>query len=424
MRTEFLPNYIFGFLVFLMIGGCESKPDFIGSELLPSGDDFSVLFDSEVIYGYTRLPDSLIGSRKELELLGSRIDPLFGFSKAAYVTQISSSSNSGSFGKNPAVDSVILTLQYEDFVGDGNLPQQIRVYEFMEYIRKDTVYYTTQDITGLYRQPEIGHGWMTREDTLINIRITDPLFIDKFLQAEDSILDNTGYLQEMMYGLYITSDDVTTAGGIASIYIDAVGSSLQFYYANDSLDSLSQDYIFSSNYCQQFNLFSHDYTGYPIEEFLVDTSRNDSLLFVQSMGGVFPQIRFPGFEKWIDSMPVAINEAKLILPVADTNLTGQKSEDFPSKLVLYMVQPNGRYSLVYDYVVASESFGGTYDAVSSAYEFTIKVQLQSLARGDVDNLEMVIRPVSGNQTVSEGVLNGWSKDSSKGIKLEITYTRL
>ena len=67
MRTEFLPNYIFGFLVFLMIGGCESKPDFIGSELLPSGDDFSVLFDStEVIYGYTRLPDSLIGSRKEL----------------------------------------------------------------------------------------------------------------------------------------------------------------------------------------------------------------------------------------------------------------------------------------------------------------------------------------------------------------------
>ena len=96
-------------------------------------------------------------------------------------------------------------------------------------------------------------------------------------------------------------------------------------------------------------------------------------------------------------MPVAINEAKLILPVADTNLTGQKSEDFPSKLVLYMVQPNGRYSLVYDYVVASESFGGTYDAVSSAYEFTIKVQLQSLARGDVDNLEMVIRPVSGNR---------------------------
>jgi hypothetical protein len=425
MRTEFLPSYMVVFLVFMLIGGCESKPDFIGSELLPSGDNFTVLFDStEVIYGYTRKGDSLIGSAKELQLLGSSIDPLFGFSKADYVTQIASSSNSGSFGQNPKVDSVILTLQYDNFAGEGNFSQQIRVYEFMEYIRKDTVYYTTQDITGLYRQPEIGHGWMTREDSLISIRITDSLFINKFLRAEDSILDYTGYLQEMMYGLYVTSDDVTTAGGIASIYADAEGSSLKFYYENDSLDSLSQEYIFSSNSCQQFNLFSHDYTGYPVEEFLVDTSRNDSLLFIQSMGGVFAQIRFPGFDKWIDSMPVAINEATLILPVADTNLTGQKRADFPSSLILYLVQPNGRYSFVYDYVVAAESFGGSYNAVSGTYGFTIKVQLQSLARGDVDNLEMVLRPTSGNLTVSRGVLNGWSKDSSDGIKLEITYTRL
>jgi hypothetical protein len=425
MRAEFLPHYIFGFLFFMLISGCETKPNFIGSELVPSGDNFTVSFDStEVILGYTRMGDSLIGSRKELQLLGSLIDPLFGFSKAGYVTQLASSSNSGSFGSNPKADSVILTLHYEDFVGEGNLSQQIRVYEFMEFIRKDTSYYTNQDITGLYRQPEIGQGWMTRDDSLINIRITDTIFINKFLQAEDSILDNTGYLQEMMYGFYITSDDVTTSGGIASIYPDAEGSSLQFYYANDSLDSLSQQYIFSSTYCQQFNLFTHDYTGYPIEEFLADTSRNDSLLFVQSMAGVFPQIRFPGFQKWIDSMPVAINEAKLILPVADTNLTQQKSENFPSSLNLYMVQPDGRYSYVYDYVVAPESFGGDYEVISGAYGFTIKVQLQSFARGDVDNLEMIIRPSSGTTTVTQGVLNGWSEDFLKRIKLEITYTRL
>ena len=425
MRTEFLPNYIYGLLFFMLIGGCETNPDYIGSDLVPSGDNFTVSFDStEVIYGFTRLGDSLIGSRKELQLLGSMIDPFFGFSKADSVTQIASSSTSGSFGRNPKVDSVILTLHYEDFVGEGNLSQQIRVYEYMEFIRKDTNYFTNQDSTGRYRLPELGQGWMTREDTLINISITDSVFINKFLEADDSILDNTGYLQEMMYGLYITSDDVMTEGGIARIFVDAEGSSLQFYYANDSLDSLSQTYVFSRNFTMQFNLFSHRYAGYPVEEYLSDTSRNDSLLFVQSMAGVFPQIRFPGLGKWIDSMPVAINEAKLIFPVVDTSQTQQKSENFPSSLILYLVQPDGSNSYVYDYVLSPESFGGNYAELSNAYSFTIKVQLQSLTRGDVDNLEMILRPSNGTQTVTRGILHGWSEDFLKRIRLEITYTRL
>jgi hypothetical protein len=409
----------------MLLSGCETKPDFIGSELLPSGDDFTVSFDSmEVIHGYTRLGDSLVGSNKDFQLLGSMIDPLFGFSRAAYVTQIAASDNSGGFGPEPKVDSVILTLQYDEFRGEGNLSQLIRVYEFMEFIRKDTNYFTSQDITGKYGQPELGHGWMTRDDTLINIRINDSIFIKKFLQEEDSILGNTSYLQEKMYGLYITSDDVTTAGGIATINADAEGSRLTFYYANDTLDSLYQDYRIYRGGCQQFNLFSHDYSGYPIEEFLTDTSRNDSLLFMQSMAGVFPKIRFPELQKWIDSMPVAINEAKLILPVADTSLTQQKSENFPSSLVMYLVQPDGRYSFVYDYVVAPESFGGDYEEISNSYNFTMKVQLQSLLQGNVDDLEMVIRPAEAKESITRGVLYGWSTDYMKRIRLEITYTRL
>ncbi len=425
MRTEFLHTLIFGLSLLMLLSGCETKPDYIGSDLLPSGDNFTVSFDStEVVYGYTRLGDSLVGSNKDLQLLGSMIDPIFGFSRAAYVTQIASTSSSGSFGPNPKIDSVILTLHYEDFLGAGNLSQLVRVYEFMEYIRKDTNYYTNQDITGLYRQPELGHGWMSVDDTLVRIRITEEEFIHKFLQAEDSILSSTSYLQKLIYGLYITTDDVTTEGGIAAIYADAEGTRLRFYYANDTLDSLKQDYLIYRNTCQQFNLFSHDYAGYPIDGFLSDTSRNDSLLFIQSMAGVFPKIRFPEFRKWIDSMPVAINEAKLILPVADTNLFQQKSEHFPSRLIVYLEYPQGGYSFVYDYVIDPESFGGTYEKVSNTYNFTIKVQLQSLAQGNVDNLEMVIRPVNGDETVTRGVLYGWNEDLTKRTRLEITYTRL
>lgn len=425
MRTEFLPNFIFGLVFFMLLSGCESKPDYIGSDLLPSGDNFTVSFDSmEVVYGYTKLGDSLVGSNKNVQLLGSIIDPLFGFSKAEYVTQIEATSNSGSFGPNPKIDSVILTLQYEKFQGEDNLSQQIRVYEFMEFIRKDTNYYTNQDITDLYRQPELGNGWMSKDDTLIRIPITEETFINKFLQAEDSILSSAEYIQELMYGLYITGDDVATEGGIATINADAEGTMLEFYYANDTVDSISQNYTISRQRCQQFNLFSHDYTGYPIGEFLIDTSRNDSLLFIQSMAGVYPKIRFPEFPRWIDSMPVAINEAKLIFPVVDSSLTQQKSENLPSKVVMYLQEPSGRYNFVYDQVVSPESFGGDYQDFSNSYNFTIKVHLQSIATGDVDNLEMIIRIANGDEVVSRGVLYGWSEDFMKRTRLEITYTRL
>jgi len=265
---------------------------------------------------------------------------------------------------------------------------------------------------------------MSKDDTLIRIPITEETFINKFLQAEDSILSSAEYIQELMYGLYITGDDVATEGGIATINADAEGTMLEFYYANDTVDSISQNYTISRQRCQQFNLFSHDYTGYPIGEFLIDTSRNDSLLFIQSMAGVYPKIRFPEFPRWIDSMPVAINEAKLIFPVVDSSLTQQKSENLPSKVVMYLQEPSGRYNFVYDQVVSPESFGGDYQDFSNSYNFTIKVHLQSIAAGDVDNLEMIIRIANGDEVVSRGVLYGWSEDFMKRTRLEITYTRL
>jgi hypothetical protein len=91
---------------------------------------------------------------------------------------------------------------------------------------------------------------------------------------------------------------------------------------------------------------------------------------------------------------------------------------------MFVQESDGRLNFVYDQVVAPESFGGEYQGSLNSYNFTIKVQLQSLAMGDVDNLEMIIRPSGGNSTVTRGVLYGWSEDFMKRTRLEITYTRL
>ncbi len=91
---------------------------------------------------------------------------------------------------------------------------------------------------------------------------------------------------------------------------------------------------------------------------------------------------------------------------------------------MYLIEPDGKYNFVYDFLVAPESFGGDYEEISNSYNFTIKVQLQSLAHGDVGNLDMMIRPSNGDETVRRGIFYGWSEDFMKRMRLEITYTIL
>jgi hypothetical protein len=394
--------------------------------LLPSGDNFNVSFDTlDVVYGYTKVADSIRAGFKEHQLIGSIEDPFFGFSKAELVTTISSSTTSGGFGTNPVVDSVILYLAWSDLKGEGDLPFQLRVYEFTEQIRYDSTYYSNMDLTGKYRQPELGSTLVNPGDSIIVIRITGQEFIDKFLAAEDTILESSYYLQDYIYGLYLTTEDTQDEGIIMDFNFDLPNNQLYFYYSNDTLDSLSQYYSLENNNNGRINVFRHDPSGYPLEEYLLNSSDYDSLIFVQSMAGVSSVLRFPGLMHWLDSMPVAINEARLIVPVADTNITLQRSKYLPQTLNLYLIDENGNLARVYDEVLDASGFGGGLDEQTQTYSYTIKTQIQSILAGNVANLDMLLVPGNAASEVTRTGLYGWNqRDHRKRIRLEITYTLL
>ncbi len=438
MRTKKrLPFYLIGtVLLFILLASCEEKPDFVGKDLLPSGDDFVVLFDSlEVVQGYTKLGDSIPSGYKELFLLGSIKDPFFGISKSEIVTTIMPSSTSKGFGTDATADSVVLILSLPEIVGEGIMPQVLRMYEYTEYIGLDTIYYTDMDITGKYNEKELGFSSISPGDSLIKLFITDSEIIKKFFDAEDSVLRDGDHLQHFINGFYFTtddiSDDISDDGIIAKIDFDGAASFLYFFYTNaDSIDNTNtrvpqtQYYSFQSTYNRRINLFSHQYEGYDIGEFLNNGSKNDSLISIQSMAGVSSVIRFPEVTDWLDSMPVAINQARLIFSMADTNVTEQNSKYFPENLSLYAITEDGRYSLVYDNLIDVGSYGGSYDSVNETYSFTIKIQIQSILKGDIPNLDLLLVPVNPAGTVKRAVLNGWSSDPQKRIRLEITYTKL
>ncbi len=427
MRTErAFPLHILLFLPFLAtLFSCEDKPDFIGGNLIPGNDKMSISFDSlELIYGYARPADSFPSGYKDYYLIGSLVDPFFGTSKSDVITTISSSISSNGFGESAQADSVILYLAVDERTGEGELPLNLLLYELTEYMQLDSTYYSNTDMTGKYRETLLGSASIAGGDTLIKIFIWDEEFINKFLQAEDSMLRNTENLQQLMKGLYLTTGEASDAGSMIKIDFDDAQNYLYFYYRNDTAVEQKQYYLLASMENGHINMFHHDPSGYPVESYLQNGSDNDSLLFVQSMAGISSRIRFPELTKWTDSMPIAINQARLIFRVADTTLTMQSKKYFPEALNLYLINEDGSLSLTYDNLLDEEGYGGKYDPDSHTYSFSLKAHLQGLLLGDVENLEMMLLPAKTNISVSRGVLYGWNADAGKRPRFEITYTQL
>ena len=69
-----------------------------------------------------------------------------------------------------------------------------------------------------------------------------------------------------------------------------------------------------------------------------------------------------------------------------------------------------------------ERAGGDSDKYTNSYIFNLKVQMQSIIKGDVENLELILRTSFENENVNRTVLHGWSQDPAKRMRLEITYT--
>jgi hypothetical protein len=227
-----------------------------------------------------------------------------------------------------------------------------------------------------------------------------------------------------MYGLYLTTDDANDEGSIVRINFDKPGNFLFFFYSNDTADSQTQYFSLVNGSNGRVNMFRHDPSD-SLEAYLQNGSDNDSLIFVQSMAGVSSVIRFPELSRWLDSMPIAINEARLTFTMADTNITLQQSRYFPESLDLYLVNEDGSITRAYDNLLDPENFGGEFDDQTNSYSFSIKVQLQSMLEEKKDWLEMMLVPSNTGETVRRaGLYGNHNRDQGKRIRLDIIYTLL
>jgi hypothetical protein len=414
----------------MMLSGCEQKnPDEMGRDLLPDSDDFYVNFDSvEVIQAFTRIGDSIISSDKSVQLLGNHEDPVFGKSTASFITQVEAPGKTMVFGTNPVIDSVILFVYVNGFYGDSNATHEITAYEYTDSLEYDTSYYSDFDVIGKYDPVPVGSGIAITSDTLIRIYISDDDLENRFLTAEDTVFKSNSLFQEMFRGFYLTTGDISGEGSILYTSMTNTLTRFTIYFKNDD-DTSSMYFMLGRNYGQNINIFSHDYSGSMLADYLNDQGENDSLIFLQSMAGVNAIVRFPQLSSWLDSIkntgPVAINNAELILTPEAMPLLDQESDQYPVGLNLLWIGDDKKYNYIYDYLLNAEAFGGEYVANDDCYIFNIKIHIQSYFAGIIKiNPDLVLSAGNNSNTANRVVLKGGNHSSGSRLKLKLTYTRL
>ncbi len=428
-------------LMLIALTGCEEKSS-IGVEVLPAGDLITVRSTTKAkILSFTHSEDSIRTDEASNSLLGSFTDSLFGNTTIGFAAQYRLY-DFPNFGRNnPQPDSINLYLYYRIIYGDTITKQRFKVYELESSIDPDETYRQNVDLKSMASDKLLGQIDYTprvkldstSKDTfyqLINIPL-DFSLAEKLFYADPLKLTSNDIFLEFFKGLYIETEKQNSKGGtILSLETSASGSfrgsAVVLSYHNDSLKSklnvkkdsvLLMPYIIST-YSARVNNIQHDYSKAPFYQNLNSETVQDSLIYVQSTGGLKTRILIDELSSWKDSVNIAINKAELIFQI-DTVASRVHKFPPPLQMLFTVVDSLGKEFLPKDYVFNPSFYGGGLRK-DYTYHFNITQHVQEIIDGNAKNLGFFLTPAQKNNQANRVVLKG--STSKTGIKLIITYS--
>lgn len=430
MRQFNIIRILILFTLFSIIWSCKKEPDLLGLDMIPESDLLDHEFiDTTTIIAYTVMEDSLQTNLLATNLLGSLTDPEFGTTTASIYTQFRLSSTNVSFGTSPVADSMILTIPYKGIYGDTLAMQNIRVYELGDTLSQYNTYYHISTIPVLSQivgqASFIPNTWLA--DSIDGVKIYPHMrialsqeFANNILTTGSANLADNKVFTKVFKGLYLTSDDATTPGSGAIMYLDLnhKQSKITLYYHNSS-DTLTEEFLINSN-SVKFNHYNHfNYNGANpllLEQFAGNPASGSEKLFLQSMGGAKIKLEFPFLES-LSKKKIAIHEAALILENEDP-------DDFYPLPSLIGIRT---FDTAY-HVLPDESEGSSYingiAVANSRYRIRITryVQNRLLHPEEADDPLYIIAAgssLSSNRAVIKGTAAGAGR-----MRLLIYYTEV
>lgn len=435
-----LPFILF-ILFFALLSSCKKQDDAITYS--PDGDVLSVDFsDTSSIVAYTVKQDSLLTynilstKNASVFLAGNYVDPIFGYASAGFYAQLSLPTTNVNFGSNLHLDSVVLSLDYENFYGIDTLSNYtIHVHELTESLSTDSTYYSNSnhaiDNTPIGTKtfiPDFSSDvFLKNGDTLspqLRIRLNDSFgqrLLDLSGQAE--LVDDESFVA-FLKGIYLTFSDQATnpnEGLLFAFNLLNENSKLTLYYSNIDNDSLSYSFPFSMTEHVIHSVFLHDYSGSEVETALVDTTSGMNQVYIQSMAGTKTAISFPFIKDWSTNNNVAINKAELILTVEGG--TYDVLSPHP-KLQLLVDSAGSTVSIPDEAFTNGYAVDGAYNETDHTYTFNISLYIQDILSEEAsldDPLYLVA--YSAYENAYRSVLAGYQHPTSS-MKLKLTYTKL
>ncbi len=260
-------------------------------------------------------------------------DPLFGTTKATTYFELKPTYYKYSFpgGTSLTPDSAVLILSYKGVYGDTTVSQNWEVRELTETLRGDTAYpvskpFSTGSVLGTktidipHLKDSVNYGF---ENAAMQIRIKlSASFAQKLMKQYDSTAGNAYETDSLFREHFKGFAVVPGSAGNALIRVNLADTNtkLALFYNYQSPDSGAGKVTSSVSYFRfsvgtgsavsgNANCIQRNHNSTQLTQYFTNTSRNDSLVFLQTMPGTFTTVKIPALR----TLPnIIIHKAELM----------------------------------------------------------------------------------------------------------------
>jgi hypothetical protein len=449
---------------FFILNSCKDPGN--GLDLTPANQINTILTDTSTIRTVTVREDSIITTGLTQDPLGYLQDPQIGTTESSLAIALNLPVDGLTFGKNAALDSAVLVLNYgKEFYGNSNLPFIVNVYQLGEIINPSKAYFNTKNwrfnptiigsktiqsfnLKDSLRIMDIVRG---RQDTSkrvppqLRIPLSGSFINPNFLKADSSRFFDNVRFNNFIKGLYITIDHSNNANGIVFFNLASTGKSgLDLYYKSNNGSLIDTTVMhFGITKDSTAATIKHTYTS-AVQTQLSNPTQQFSTVYTQPLAGLRTKINFPFIKSLKALGEIIINKAELII-----NVEGNSNIFFGTapRLALYHSDIADQRQPVPDNnlgqtqtsdprTLDAREFGGFFDPVHNRYKFVITAYIQDILSGKLTQYNTYIAPVFNSEsdaklifapatgsTAARSIIGGGNSTNYK-MKLNIIYTKV
>lgn len=419
----------------LFLFSCTEEFTDIGINLLPSKDFVNIRSnDTITVESFTEYRDSVPTRNKTYSYLGGLYDPYFGSVSSDFVAQLRLTQRWPSGGDNVIIDSVKLYLYISGAKGELGVDQIISLWEITEKLSSDSVYYSTRDPHAGYY---IGSFALPRveKDSAQTLQVSLPLSFGEYLLRDTTKLFQGGSgedFRDFFKGVYVTVKEAGESQGkgvieggrqLLILPFESGSSAVPFYitiyYHTYKASNLNFNFIINNN-SVRYNRYYHDFSSAEPEKRIVhiNDGQKDTLSYLQAFYGVYTRIIMKGLSSFRDSLPIAVNRARLSVPVFIDGEIYEKT-NMPSPVYLIYKSKEGYNYIVPDYYMSSDFYNGKFNSTTLSYTFNIAAFVQSYLEGKIPEPELIMS--LGDNEYRNIIFK--ANTSNSPAKFELTYTR-